>query len=247
MSHPNTFIQNLSESDAVLLSSAFTTREFPQGEVVAEPGDPIEQVLFMHNGLISVVVPLESGEAIEAGVIGREEVFGACGALGAKSHVSKAIVQMPGTASVIKTADLTKLARQSNTLLRALVVHEQFLLAQAQQTAACNARHEIPQRLATWLLRVSDRSAENEMPLTQEFLAQMLGVQRASVTIAAGALRDAGLISYRRGRIVIDDRAKLEKLACECYSAIRTQYERTIGSVDDAPKSAFREDRPAHP
>jgi CRP-like cAMP-binding protein len=233
MSHPNTFIRNLSESDAALLTGAVTTRTFRLGEVVAEPGDPIEQVLFMHNGLISVVVPLESGEAIEAGVVGREEIFGASGALGANCHVSRAIVQMPGSGSIIKTADLTQLARQSNTLHRALVVHEQFLLAQAQQTAACNARHEIPQRLATWLLRVSDRSGQDQMPLTQEFLAQMLGVQRASVSIAAGAFKDAGLISYRRGRIVIEKRHDLEKLACECYATIRTQYERTIGSVND--------------
>jgi CRP-like cAMP-binding protein len=233
MPHPHTFIQNLSESDADLLTARFTARAFSLGEVIAEPGDPIEQVLFMHDGLLSVVVPLESGEAIEAGIVGREEIFGSSGALGAKCHVSRAIVQMPGSGSIINTADLTQLARQSNTLHRALVVHEQFLLAQAQQTAACNARHEIQQRLAAWLLRVSDRSGRDQLAITQEFLAQMLGVQRASVTIAAGALKDAGLISYRRGRIVIDNRAELENLACECYAAIRTQYERTIGSFND--------------
>jgi CRP-like cAMP-binding protein len=234
MSQQNTFIRNLSKVDAALLSSAFTTREYPQGEVLCEPGDRIAQVLFLHSGLISVVVPLEAGEAVEAGCIGREEVFGACGALGVKCHVGKAIVQMPGSGSAIKTADLARLVRQSDTLLAALAGHEQFLLAQAQQTAACNARHAIPQRLASWLLRVSDRSGEEELLLTQDFLAQMLGVQRASVSIAAAALKDAGLISYHRGRIVIQKQQELEKLACECYAAVRTQYERTIGLAHES-------------
>jgi CRP-like cAMP-binding protein len=231
LSHPNTFIQNLSKDDAAALTAALTPRDLPQGEVIAEPGDPVTHAIFVHSGLISVIVPLATGEAIEAGVVGRHEVFGACGALGAKCHVNKAVVQMPASASTIKTVDLAKLAAQSGTLHQALVVHEQFLLAQAQQSAACNARHSIPQRLATWLLRVSDRSAETELMLTQEFLSQMIGVQRASVSIAAGDLRDQGLISYHRGRIVIEKRAELEQLACECYAAIRTQHDRTIGAV----------------
>ena len=231
MSHPNTFIRNLSKDDAALVSSALTTRSFPQGEVVSEPGDPITQIFFMHSGLLSVVVPLETGEAVEACCVGRDGVFGASGALGAKLHVSRTIVQMPGSGSTIKTADLAKVARQSDTLRDALVEHEQFMLAQAQQSAACNARHSVPQRLATWLLRVSDRSGGQELLLTQEFLSQMMGVQRASVSLAASDLRDAGVISYRRGRIVIQNWARLERLACECYAAVRAQHARTMGQV----------------
>jgi CRP-like cAMP-binding protein len=229
--HPNLILRNLSKSDLALFEGALTPQSFVHGDVLAEAGMPIERVFFPNSGLISVVVPLASGEAIEAGVVGRADVFGAGAIFGARHHVNSAVVQMPGSASVIKAADLVSAANRSETLRRTLFLHDQFILAQAQQSAACNARHEIPQRLATWLLRVHDRAQQDELNLTQEFLSQMLGVQRASVSIAAKAMQDAGLIQYRRGTIRITDMANLEAVACECYAVLRGQFERTFGEA----------------
>ena len=165
------------------------------------------------------MVPLAGGEFIEAGVVGRGDVFGAGVAFGARYHINRAIAQIPGSASVMKASDLIAAAKSSETLRRALFLSDQFMLAQAQQSAACNAKHTVPQRLATWLLRVRERAQQEDMPLTQEFLSQMLGVQRASVSIAASEMQDAGLIRYQRGTIRITNLPKLEKVACECYAA----------------------------
>ena len=226
--HPNVILRNLSKSDLALFEGALSSHAFTHGQVLGEAGTPIDRVFFPSSGMISVVVPLQTGEVIEAGVVGRTDVFGAAVVFGAKLHVNTGVVQMPGSALVIKAADLVAAARKSETLRNELFLHDQFILAQAQQSAACNARHDIPQRLATWLLRVRDRAQQEDLPLTQEFLAQMLGVQRASVSIAAGEQQEAGLIRYRRGHIQIMDSAKLEQVACECYASLRAQYDRTF-------------------
>ena len=226
--HPNAILRNLSTSDLALLEGALSSHAFTHGQVLGEVGQPIERAYFPSSGLISVVVPLRTGEVIEAGVVGRTDVFGASVALGAKLHVNTGVVQMPGSALVIKAADLVAATRKSETLRNELFLNDQFILAQAQQSAACNARHDIPQRLATWLLRVRDRAQQEDLSLTQEFLSQMIGVQRASVSIAAGVLQDAGMIRYRRGHIQITDPARLKQVACECYAAVRAQYDRTF-------------------
>jgi CRP-like cAMP-binding protein len=218
----------LSKSDLALFEGPLHVKSFVNGELLAEAGAAIEHVFFPNSGLISIVVPLQSGEVIEAGVVGRQDVFGAAVAFGAKLHVNRAIVQIPGSASIIRAADLVAAANKSETLRCDLFLHDQFILTQAQQSAACNARHEVSQRLATWLLRVRDRAQQEELPLTQEFLSQMLGVQRASVSIAAAAMQEAGMIQYRRGSIHITDTAKLEHAACECYDILRTCYARTF-------------------
>ena len=232
MSHLNGFIQNLPSSDIEMLRPLFKAKSFGHGDVIAEAGQPIEDVWFVNSGMLSVIVPLQTGEAIEAGVVGADEVFGASGAFGMHFHINTAVGQMPGSAFVIACAALKKAVARSTTLSHALAAQEQFLLAQAQQTAACNARHAIPQRLATWLLRVRDRSQRDELNLTQEFLSQMLGVQRASVSIAAAQMQQSGLIRYKRGNVRIMDLQGLEQAACECYSAVRDQYQRTIQLVD---------------
>ena len=226
--HPNSILRSLSKSDLSLFEGALTSHAFTHGQVLGEVGMPIEHVFFPSSGMISVVVPLRTGEIIEAGVVGRTDVFGASAVFGARLHVNTGVVQMPGSALVIRAADLTAAARKSETLRNELFLHDQFILAQAQQSAACNARHDIPQRLATWLLRVRDRAQQEDLPLTQECLAQMLGVQRASVSIAAGELQEAGLIRYRRGHIQITDQERLKQVACECYASLRAQHERTF-------------------
>ncbi len=239
MSHANAFLTSISNNDLAAIQSELKLEQLRQGDMLAEAGQPIEHVYFMHSGMISIVVPLESGEFIEAGVVGPDDVFGGFGAIGAQIHVNTAMVQVSGSASVASAAAIRKAAANSATFSSALAAHEQFLMAQAQQTAACNARHDIPQRLATWLLRVHDRLNEDELNLTQEFLSQMLGVQRASVTIAACDMQARGLISYKRGKIRITNETGLQQAACECYAAVRDQRKRTIGQMR-APVPASR-------
>ena len=227
-SRPNGFLRGLSTRDQAALNAVATVRPFAQGEVLAEIGTPMDRVFFINSGMISVIVPLRDGSAIEAGVMGRGDVLGASAAFGCERHVNTAVVQMAGSASVVSAIDLKKAAEASSDIRRGLADQVQLLLAQAQQTAACNTRHRISQRLGTWLLRISDRVQQDELQLTQEYLSQMLGVQRASVSLAAAQLQDEGIIQYRRGRIRLTDRKRLEHVACECYSALRKQYDRSV-------------------
>ena len=132
-------------------------------------------------------------------------------------------MQLPGTALTIASADLAEAANASEALRRELFFQDRFILAQAQQSAACNARHDITQRLATWLLRVRERAQQDDLGLTQEFLSQMIGVQRPSISLAASQLQEGGIISYRRGMIRILDPKRLESVACECFASLRAQ------------------------
>lgn len=241
--YDNSVLQRLSRSDLKLIEGSLASQILAHGKTIAEAGDPIEHVFFPNSGLISLVVPLSAGEMIEAGVVGREDVLGASAAFGARTHLNTAVVQMPGAAAVIKASDLIEAAGKSETLRRDLFLHDQFVLAQAQQSAACNARHNIPERLATWLLRIRDRAQQDELPLTQEFLSQMIGVQRASVSIAASAMQNAGLIHYRRGRIQITDVPGLEATACECYASLRGQFRRMTKAAEPRETATAAEGR----
>ena len=175
---------------------------------------------------MSIVVALESGDRIEAAVAGRSSLCGASAALGVHVHLNTTIVQMPGSASVMPADQFARAASECEGIRNLAFRHTQFMLAQGQQSAACNARHHIPQRLCAWLLRVRDAAGQDELDLTQEFLAQMLGVQRASVSLVAADLQNKGLIRYRRGDLHITDLEGLKANACECYQAVRKQYER---------------------
>ena len=196
------------------------------GDMLGETGTPIEQIYFPHSGLISIVVALETGDRIEAAVAGRSGLCGVSAGLGVPVHLNTAIVQMPGVASVIAADQFARAASESESLRTLAFRHTHFMLAQGQQSAACNARHHIPQRLCAWLLRVRDAAGTDELSLTQEFLAQMLGVQRPSVSLVAAELQNRGLIRYRRGDLHITDLEGLKANACECYQAVRKQYER---------------------
>lgn len=228
----NTILKNLPPGDLKLFESALRPMTLTPGHILAEPGAPIERAYFPISGMISVVVPLSGGDSIESAVIGRSDVFGAGVAFGASLHVNRGIVQMAGAALTIAGAELAEAANKSEPLRRELFFQDRFLLAQAQQSAACNAKHDIKQRLATWLLRVRDRAQQNDLPLTQEFIGQMIGVQRPSISLAASELQDAGLILYRRGMIRILDLAGLERVACECFAALREQRAEVVAHQD---------------
>lgn len=211
-----------------------TRVDFVHGDLFGRPGEPIHHAVFPVSGMISVVVDLASGDVVEAAMVGNSGVIGASAAFGATEHVHSSFCQLPGTAFLMPAAELAAIAQRDEAARALLFAHERFLLVQAQQTAACNAKHHIMQRLSSWLLRTKDATGMSEIFLTQEFLAQMLGVQRASVSGFAGQLQDMDLIRYRRGRLSILDEEGLAGQACECHARLRA-LRRTILSEDGEP------------
>lgn len=203
------------------------------GELLAGTHSKIQKVYFPHTGILSCVVDLKHGQAIETGMIGNDGVFGAAEALDDKVSLNRVTVQVPGIASVIDADRLRAAAEASQSFRTLLIEYELFLLAQAQQTAACNAVHDVEARMCRWLLRMHDLAGV-DLPLTHEFLAQMIGVTRPSVTAVAGEMQRAGMISYRRGRLHILDIEKVQHKACECHEDVRSHYHKTMGFNGEA-------------
>jgi CRP-like cAMP-binding protein len=177
-------------------------------------------VYFPHSGIVSLVVELASGETIESAMIGRESLVGASSGLNGQVSVCKAIVQIAGAASALASKRLRALSDSSITARAALFRHEQIILVQAQQSAACNATHTVEARLARWLLRSRDLQGSDDLPFTQEFIAEMMGVRRTSVSVVANTLQQAGLVRYSRGHIRILNLEGLRATACECYETV---------------------------
>jgi CRP-like cAMP-binding protein len=230
----NLVLAGLPPADRNLLLPHLRSIEMPQEMILFEAGDAISRVLFPHGGVVSLVVELASGEMIEAAMIGREGVVGGLAALDSKISISRAIVQIGGTASAVDVEHVRQLGEKSVAFRTMLIKHEQVLLAQSQQSAACNATHTIEARLSRWLLRCRDLVGSEDLPLTQEFIAQMLGVRRTSVSIVAHTLQQAGLIKYKRGHIRVLDLEGLRESACECYWTVKSISDRLIGAQGGA-------------
>ena len=164
-------------------------------------------------------------------MVGRDGVVGAASALDGKISLSRAIVQIGGSALMCEPELLKDVATQNSALLSLLIRHEQTVYAQTQQSAACNATHRVEARLARWLLRARDLVGDSALPFTQEFLAEMLGVERATVSLTAHTLQQAGLIRYKRGNIQITNLEGLQETACECYETIRKHYRVLLGVI----------------
>ena len=191
--------------------------DLPLRESLIEPAEPIQYAYFMTSGIASVVIELAEGGTAEVGLIGNEGFVGALDLLGPATTPSRCFIQMPGTAYRIPFAAMRALFLESQDIrMRVLELVQQQTMT-VSQLAACNNLHEVEPRLARWLLMVQDRVQETTLHLTQEFLAQMLGTQRTTVVMAAGALQRSGLIEYKRGRVDILSRENLESAACECY------------------------------
>ena len=197
------------------------------------------------NNILNQVSPvdLDDGSSIETGMIGNDGAFGAGLALDSKVSLHKVMVQVPGWATVVDAEHLKAVALSSPDFLALLLKYDQFFLGQVQQTTACNALHSVEQRMCKWLVRMHDLVGD-ELPLTQEFLAQMMGVRRTSVTGVATQLQKEGLISYRRGRIQILSMALVESRACECHRAVREQYVELFGRADKTAKPSAGRIRP---
>ena len=205
--------------------------ELPPETVLFETGDTIQTVYFPLRGVVSVVVDLNAGETIETAMIGRDSLVGGSAAFDNQVSLNRAVVQVGGAASALNVDRFRELVQQSEPFRAKLARHEHFLLAQAQQSAACNATHALDQRLCRWLLRCRDLLDSDDIALTQEFLAEMLGVRRTSVTLVAGGLQKSGLIAYRRGHIRLLDHGGLLDGACECYGTIKAHADRLLGET----------------
>jgi CRP-like cAMP-binding protein len=175
---------------------------------------------------------MSDGAAIENATLGRESILGVMGALGSHRTQMRAVVQIPVTGWRIRAADFRAATDTSRHLRQFVLRSSELLLAQVQQTAACNALHSAERRLCRWILQVRDRIDNDTIHLTQDFLAQMLAVRRPTVTLIAQGLQNAGLIGYRRGRIEILDREGLERQACECASALRIKMRRILSELE---------------
>ena len=225
----NLLLESLSPGDTAALQPYLKPVYLGQKTVLFDVGDEVRSVYFPTGAVVSLVVSLSSGESVEGAMVGRDGVVGALASLDGKTSFSRAIIQLGGTAIVCTAEELKGVALQSHTMLSRLIRHEQTVYAQAQQSAACMAAHDVEARLCRWMLRARDLSGSDMLPFTQEFLGEMLGVRRNSVTVVAHTLQEAGMIKYSRGKIQILDVQGLKDASCECYAAVKGQYATMLG------------------
>ena len=224
----NRLLEALPVQDYGLIAPSLASADLERGRLLYDPGDRIDTIFFPLDGVISLMTLMENGAAIESATIGREGALGLMAAVAPRQSLSRAIVQTPTRAMRIGAAQLHE-AWEKSPRIRALVDrHTEALYGHAIQSVACNALHSVEARFCRWLLTCHDRISTDTVALTQEFLADMLGVQRTTVTAVAGSLQSKGLIRYRRGVVDILDRTGLEAIACECYGAVRATYERLL-------------------
>ena len=219
----NRLLAALTSEDHSLLAPHLNELSLELGSLLQEAGEPVEFVYFPHEGMISLLAVMADGQGIETATVGSEDVVGAMSGFRVRQGFTRAVVQAPLVASCISIVHFHAALQKSDALRNLIASYNEVLLAQVQQTAACNALHPMECRLARWLLQTRDRIDTDVLPLTQEFLSQMLGVRRSTVTLVARQLKQAGVIQTRRGRIVIVDRKGLEDVACECYAIVRDQ------------------------
>jgi CRP-like cAMP-binding protein len=217
----NRLLAALLPVDFSLLARDLADYPLEPGVLLQEVGLPIEWVYFPEEGMISLLALMRNGSAVETATVGREGAVGAMAGLGSRNASSRAVVQLQGKGLRISSWRLAAAVNQSTGLKDLLVRYNDALLAMINQSAGCNALHQVEGRLCRWLLQTRDRSDSDIIPLTQEFLSQMLGVRRTTVTLVARELQARGVIEYRRGRIRILDRGGLEECACECYTTVR--------------------------
>lgn len=223
----NRILRALPEAEHDALLQQFELVTLRSGQVLIEPGAPTAHVFFPASAVLSVVNLLAQGGAVEVGTIGNEGMGGLSVFLDADAAPSQLIAQVPGDAYQMTAASLVAAAASLPSLERILRRYTHAYLTQVAQTASCNRAHDVAERCARWLLMTHDRvGGRDSFFLTHEFLAFMLGVRRAGVTVAAGILQRAGLIRYTRGRITVLDRAGLEAASCDCYGIVRAHFDR---------------------
>jgi len=205
--------------------------DMPLGRVLYESGTRLSHVYFPVTSIVSLLYVMENGSSAEIAVVGKEGLVGVSLFMGGQSTTSRAVVQSAGEGYRLKSSQMMVEFNRAGPVLHLLLRYTQALITQMAQTAVCNRHHSLDQQLCRWLLLSLDRLPTNELVMTQELIANMLGVRREGVTEAAGRLQECGLISYRRGHITVLDRTGLEQRTCECYAVVKTEYDRLLPAI----------------
>jgi CRP-like cAMP-binding protein len=223
---PNILLNTLTPAAFAALAPSITYVDMPLKKVFSKGSKPPREVYFPCSGMFSLVRTLEDGSASEVGLIGKEGFVGVQVLLGANSSPLEALVQGPGSAIAMSTTAFLKLTDGNAPFRKRLLLYAQALLVQVSQTAVCNARHKVPQRLARWLLETHDRMQHDVLHLSHEMLSYMLGVRRAGVSEALKSFSDQGLLTTRAGKLLICNRPGIEQIACECYRTVHKELKR---------------------
>lgn len=232
----NQLLASLPPEAADIFQSRIEAVELVTGAMLYEAGTVLCHVYFPGTAIVSLVAPLVDGTCAEVAVVGREGVVGVCAFMGGGKALSSAVVQRPGLAWRMSARDIADLARDSEPVMQQLLRYTQALFTHMAQTSACNRHHAVDPQLCRWLLQHLDRQTDDELQITQERIASMLGVRREGITAAAQKLQRAGFIRYGRGRIRVLDRRGLEEQSCECYSVVRQAYERLCSGAPPWPR-----------
>jgi CRP-like cAMP-binding protein len=219
----NKLLAALPYADFKSLEDHLTIVAMAQGVVLFEADDDVEQIFFPLSGMISLLVVLKNGNAVETATVGREGVVGAMAGLGFHRSRVRTVTQLAGVVARMPAVQMRKAASVNAAITNLCIGYNDVLLDHARVTAACNLSHTIEARFSRWLLQSRDRAESDTVPLTQEFLSEMLGVRRSSVTEVAIKMQDAGAISYSRGLIKIVDLRKLKEISCECYETLHSE------------------------
>lgn len=231
--HLNHLLDALLKVDYDRLFPHLELVEMPLGEVLCESGDQLQHVYFPTTSIVSLLYVMEDGASAEIAVVGNEGILGVPVLLGGESTPGRAVVQSAGHGYSMKSQILKNEFNQAGPLQRLLLRYTQALITQMAQTAVCNRHHTVEQQLCRWLLLSIDRLSGDELNMTQELIANMLGVRREGVTEAAGALQHLGLIHYSRGHIKVIDRKGLEAKSCECYQVVKDEFDRLLSTFFD--------------
>jgi CRP-like cAMP-binding protein len=227
----NHLLAALPASDYERLAAHLELIPMKLGDVLYESGDALGYVYFPTTSIVSLLYVMEDGASAEIAIVGNEGILGISLFMGGETTPSRAVVQSAGEGFRLKAELLKSEFGRYGPTMHLLLRYTQALITQMAQTAVCNRHHSVDQQLCRWLLLSLDRLAANELSMTQELIANMLGVRREGVTEAAGKLQDAGLIRYRRGTITVLDRPGLEARTCECYQVVRTEFDRLLPYV----------------
>ena len=221
----NRLLAGLPARDAEWLIDQMSLIEMPLGQVFYEAHGPIEQAWFPVSGVVSALIVTEGGDSVDAGTIGNEGMVGLPLAVGARTSLYRTLQQVAGAGWRIDAGAMEEAIRDRPSIADAVHCYTMAMLQQTAQNTACNLLHSVEERMCRWLLATRDRLASDQFHITQEFLGEMLGASRQHVSLTAGALQRAGLISYRRGNMDLRDTDELERLSCECYRVTRSIYD----------------------
>lgn len=232
----NKLLGALGEEELERLSPNLELIEMPIGHVLYEPGEQLKYVYFPVTSIVALMYVLTDGASAEIALVGNEGILGISLFMGGQTTTSRAVVQSAGVAFRLKARFLIEEFSLNDQVMKLLLRYTQALITQMAQTAVCNRHHSVEQQLCRWMLLSLDRLQSNELAITQEVIASMLGVRREGVTEAAGKLQRLGIIHYHRGHITVVDRRKLEKRCCECYRVVKSESDRLLPDQSIASK-----------